>query len=439
MTTDLFEISEWSGEFFFPGSSNSRFHGRLAYSPESGIVLSYMLLDREVFRDSRVLHGVLETGDPCTLFGKLPFPINTTVRNGVASRNWKAAFPLMAIGGFLGEDETVTEIDFTLTTLQEFFYPSGFKDAVKFSSEVLYSVRVPFGVIEVGHSAQFTMLPREIEGIIYSHEPEALEKLSEAFSRVSSDYPEAFFSLKKDIEYRLIAKFDSPRSLEDAYQQILNISNLFSVMLYSPVFPESIQFRKSIDDSMITFDLYPSMVVDPRTTKLCKSGRSHFHMPITQRTISLDAVVEHWFREPERYSVIVSALQGETGFRDEHSTHGDLLLYATQLESICYSEGSKDRKYTYPLETYAGSRVQQRLLNAFAVSDLEEVGEALSDLRNEIAHVGRPRTRLTSLSLSTLVRVAQCLQLVVLDYILKQLGVPENTRQNYQEAFCPND
>lgn len=437
MTTNLFESSEWSGEFFFPDSYDSRFQGRLVYSPEGGVMLSYTLLDRDTFRDSPVLHGVLDSGDPCTLLGRLPFPANMAMRNGVTSRNWKAGFPFLAVGGFLGFQETVTEIDFTLTALQEFFYPAGFKDFIKYSADALFSVRVPFGVIDVGNAAQFTLLPREIEAMVYSHDPEALKKLSDAFERVGAEHPEAFFSVKKDIEYRLIAKFDSPHVIKDAYQQVLNISNLFSVLLYSPVYPESIQFRKTVGDTTTTLSLYPSMVVDPRTIDLCRATRSHFHMPITQGTIPLDEVVRCWFREPDRYSVLVSAMQGETGFRDQHSAHGDILLYATQLESISYSDGQKLRKYTHPLENFAGQRVQQCLLRAFALKDLESVGVAISDLRNEIAHVGRPRVWLARLGLSTLVKIGQCLQLIVLDNILKQLGVPDETRAKYQEAFCP--
>lgn len=438
--TELFSEARWVGEFFLPDSYEKRFSGEIHYSPEQGVVLSYTIIGHDVPLATEVLHGVLSSGEKCTLIGLFsPHRAGTTLRNYLTTRRGKAGFPCLAIGDHLADDEKVASINFTLTNLQEFFYPSGFKDFVKYSEKPLYLVDTPFGSMQVGTAATFGSLHSDIESHIYSPDPAALDELRLAFKSIVTKYPESAFMLKKDIAYRISLKFEPDVSIQDAYEHISSFSHLFALLVYNPVYPESIQLRKhGPDGQSIRIELYPSMALDPRTIKRSTQARVHWNMPITQSTVPLDSIVSAWLKAPKNNSPIVSSIQHETGFRTAHVAHGEIVLYATQLESISYVAGHKDKKYEYPLTTYGSQKLRDGLMKTFGVSSLEDVAVAIGGLRNEIAHVGRPKCWLETLSLEQLVRISQYLQLTIIGRMLAEIGVAADVIGTYQDSHSPD-
>ncbi|MBP6734926.1 MAG: hypothetical protein KA142_09615 [Chromatiaceae bacterium] len=68
--TELFTAKRWTGEFFLPDSYEKRFFGEIQYSPEEGVILSYTIAGHDVPAATEVLHGVLSSGDKCTLIGR---------------------------------------------------------------------------------------------------------------------------------------------------------------------------------------------------------------------------------------------------------------------------------------------------------------------------------------------------------------------------------
>lgn len=438
---ELFSEKQWNGEFFLPNSYEYRFSGEIHYSSEEGVILSYTITGHDVPAETEVLHGVLSTGDKCTLIGKFsPIHSGVTFRSGLTTRRGKKGFLFLAIGDFLTHDEQFAEIDFSLTNLQEFFYPSGFKDLIKYSEKPIYSVTTPFGEMQVGNTATFGFLHSDIASHIYSRDPAALDELSQAFKEIEAKYPQTFFMLKKDIAYRIFLKFAPTLTIREAYAHIVNFSNLFALLIYSPVYPESIHLRKpGANDHPIPIQIYPSMVLDPRTIRLSTQNHFHWHMPITQSTVPLDSIVANWLQAPQGYSPIVSSIQNETGFRNEHTVHGEVVLYTTQFESISYVAGIKDKKYEYPLAQYGCAKLCDGFTKTFGKSSLEEAAKALGDLRNEIAHVGRPKQWLTTLSLRELARISRYLQLTIIGYMLDNIGVPARAITSYQERYSPDE
>jgi len=134
MTAKLFEEWQWIGEFFVPDQYEKRFPGKISYSPEDGVILSYSITGNELPSESELIHGVLDTGDKCTLVGNFkPHRTGFAVRNGLSTRPGKVGFYCLAVGDFLEPKEVFADLNFSLTTLQEFFFPQGFKDNEKFS------------------------------------------------------------------------------------------------------------------------------------------------------------------------------------------------------------------------------------------------------------------------------------------------------------------
>ncbi|MDD2699995.1 MAG: hypothetical protein PHH36_02030 [Sideroxydans sp.] len=438
--SELFTEKRWTGEFFLPDSYEKRFCGEIHYSPEEGVILSYVITGHDVPAETEVLHGVLSSGDKCTLIGRFsPHHAGIALRNGLTTRPGKAGFLWLAVGDFLTHDEQFSDIDFSLTNLQEFFYPSGFKDFVKYSEKPIYSVNTPFGRMEVGNTATFGSLHSDIASHIYSRNPAALEELSLAFKEIENKHPDSYFLLKKDIAYRIFLKLAPETTIRDAYEHITSFSNLFALLIYSPVYPESIRLSKpGPDKHPIAIELYPSMVLDPRTIKLSTRDHFHWNMPITQSTVPLDSIVSTWFHAPQNHSPIVSSIQHETGFRNAHTAHGEIVLYATQFESISHVAGQKDKKYEYPLINYGNKKLRDGLMKTFGKTSLEETAVAVGDLRNEIAHVGRPKNWLATLSLGQLVRISQYLQLTIIGYLLANIGVPARAIATYQDKYSPD-
>ena len=437
---ELFTQNRWHGEFFIPNYYEKRFFGEINYSPEEGVILSYTITGNDVPEESEVLHGVLSTGDKCTLIGRFsPHRAGMTLRNGLATRPGKARFLFLALGDFLSHDEKFSNIDFTLTNLQEFFYPSGFKDFVKYADKPIYELNTSFGKMKISNNANFEFLGSDISTHIYSKDKEALDQLRLAFKEIDAKFAQSFFMLKKDISYRIFLEFDPKIFIFDTYKHLTSFSNLFALLFYSPVYPESIGLKKyGPDDNTITIKLYPSIVLDARTIKLSTRDHYHWHMPITHPNVSLDSVISNWLQAPHNHSPIISSIQHETGIWNEHEAYGDIVLYAAQFESISYSAGEKEKKYEFPLASFGSKKLHDGLMMIFGKSTLGDAAIAIGEIRNEIAHVGRPKRWLETLSLNQLVKISQHLKLTIVGYLLKNIGIPELLIFTYQDRYSPD-
>lgn len=436
----LFEERQWVGEFFVPGQYEKRFPGKIDYSIEDGVKLSYAITDKELPSESELVYGVLDTGDKCTLIGNFkPHRTGISVRNGLATRPGKVKFYFLAIGDFLEPDEIFVDIYFSLTTLQEFFCPQGFKNHEKFSDQPVFSLQTDYGLINIGNTGSFEFLDDDITAQIYSRDDDALERLSECYKSVRKEYPDSFFMLKKDIPYRIHIVLDAGLTMRGLYGRIKEIADLFSLLIYDPVYPDSVTLVKHTDTSdRIRIELYPSLVRDKRTIKFATRERFHFLMPITKAKIDLGAVVKSWLGLYKKFSTIISSIQNETGFRDEHSLHGEIVLYAAQFESISHSSKVDGKqKYEYPLTTWGCKKITDGLGKLFSTQDIAATGQQIGDLRNEIAHVGRPKELLSKLEMHDLALVSQYMQLTIIGFILDSIGVSESIVRDYQECFCP--
>lgn len=77
MATKKYELTK---EYFFHGEfwhqlddNKGRFSARIEYSPYHGLILDYCISDSESPRTCKILYGVLNTGERCTLIGKFDF------------------------------------------------------------------------------------------------------------------------------------------------------------------------------------------------------------------------------------------------------------------------------------------------------------------------------------------------------------------------------
>lgn len=433
-----FSEREWNGEFFLPDHFENRFFGTVAFSPEKGVVLSYHITGHDLPGESEFLYGVLDTGEPCTLVGSFSSAHSGfSVKSGLSTRNGKAEFYFLVIGTFLGKGELFSEVSFSLTGMQEFFFPKGYKDLVKYSNEPLFTASTDYGQIVVGNNANFSMLGNDITAQIYNRNDEALADLKHAFEEIDSKYENSFFMLKKEISYMVTIKTNAGCKVEALYEHITDISNLFAILIYSPVCPEIIKLKHVDGDGHPhSSTVYPSMALEKRTADLCKRERSHFHMPITRSKVDLANAITSWLKQSQKFTTIVSSLQHETGFRNQHSVHGELVMYATQFESISHSAGvGNTSKYEYPVNQFGTDKIKNSLTRIFSSVGETAYGKGIGNLRNEIAHVGKPKTLLSTLTIRDMVDISHLLQITILGYVLDAIGINKNIIAEYQDKL----
>lgn len=435
---NLFDNAEWVGEFFLPNKYKQRFSGKIVYSPEKGVIFDYTIIGLEVPNEASVLHGVLNTGEKCSLIGRfIPADSGISLKQEISTRHGKCRFQYLIIGDLITHKDLFSSCNFTLTNMQDFFFPKGFKDLVKYSDKPLVNLITSNGELSVGNNATFGFLGKDITTQIFSKNTVALDELQKTFIAIQDKHPDAFFMLKKDITYRIKEKTKEGSDINDILTSILNISNLFAILTFNPVYPEQIQIMKREKDTALTLSVYPSIRLEHRTLELCRHSVSHFRLPIKNTNINLAEVLDVWIKRNKEFSTIVSRIQTETGFRDEHSLYGEIVLYATQFESISYYNGVKDKKYQYPIDTYGIPKISSGILKIFSSVGITDIGVGISDLRNEIAHVGRPKTMLKKMSIIDLIYISMYMHLVIVGYVLSELKIPIDVIKSYIDTFAP--
>lgn len=435
----LFSEQEWNGEFFLPDHDENMFFGKVTFSPGAGLMLSYRVLDIKTIPDSNLVYGILETGQKCTLIGQFSqIRSGQRIVNGLSSITGKNEFDFLILDEFVNEDEKYSEVMFSVTGMQEFFFPGGNKDLIKYSDKPLIQVATDFGQISVRMNAIFSRLGKDITSQIYNRNETALLELQNAFKEINNRHSDSYFMLKKDIASVFILKTKVESTIYELYKHIMDISNLFAILLYSPVYPQKIELIYRADTEYLSENVViPSLHLEAGTIGLCKQERSHFSLPITHSKIDLSTIISNWLRDPKQFSTIVSNIQHKTGFKDEHSLHGDLVLYATQLESISFSQKVKKRKYEYPVNEYGSEKVQAKLNEIFLGAGVKKLGEGIGDLRNEIAHVKRRKDLLSKLTMRNLLEISVILRLTILGFVLDSLGVDKKVISDYQDKHTP--
>lgn len=439
---DLFEEKSWIGEFFTPDDYENRFTGEIYYSSTNQVVLSYLMpMGKPKPKESKIVYGVLSTGDKCTLVGQFS-PKNTRLpelKNGLMFNRCNVGFSCLLIGDFLTEDEPIFDISFSLTHLQEFFFLKEWKNSVRYSDELLFSISTDYGKINIGNVATFDSLNHDdFFGLIYNKNKDALTELQNSFTQICEKYPNDFFKLKENIAYRIQLKIDKSASISNAYQHIMDITDLFALLLYSPVYPDNIQINKIIDNDLpITIKVYPSIFVNPASKTICLKDKSHFRLPITNEKVELPTIIPKWLELKEQYVTIISSIQNQTEYRTPHSLHGEIVVYATQLEDIATKDDApKKKKYEYSLKTYGSQKIKNGIDAIFKKKGFDDVGVAIATLRNNIAHTDNDKKLLNSLSWDELTDISDYLQLTVIGYILKKMEMNEDVISNYQNYFA---
>lgn len=363
-------------------------------------------------------------------------PRRLRATRGVRTFRGVQGFSLLAVRAHCSPESTFNELAVTYSRMQEFFFPTGFKEWEPFTTKIHASIPTPWGRIDIHNTGSFLRAAKSPEVHFHSDDPEALQALKVAFEEVSVQFPKARFQIKKDVGFMLRFVSDTPVPLKEFLRRVEAVGDLLAILLQQPVHPQSLHAmsRDGTNAPSQSADLYPSYPIDGDTLALATEPVfSHRDLAITGKAVNFPAIVAQWLEDPHRFETLTSAIQYERKSKTLDALHGDLVLYVSMLEAITRAEkGPHSQRYQYPLDKYAGEELRQRLLKLLNVGNTEEAGTRLSDLRGEIAHVGRPRNLLRKFGGGALLKLTRLLQLVVLTHLLESLGADEDQISRYQ-------
>ncbi|EIJ42650.1 hypothetical protein BegalDRAFT_1774 [Beggiatoa alba B18LD] len=395
---ELFKEQKWVGEFYVrklqPTSDEDeylRFLGEINFSPENGLTLYYSTSSM-LCKTKGVIYGILMTGERCSLIGgKLPELQFPTLRKGQMTHQGLISCSCLFINDHIEEDTTFHEVTFTVTNMQEFFIPQGYKNHVGFTKESLLKVDMDYEHISVGNYGSFLFLGKTL----YHRNSEALMELTNCLEQIQKKYSSEDFLVRNDMVYKVTLHFKQEENIKNIYKRITDIADLFAILMYKPVYPESIEISIRTTDSPhppLKVKVYPATIISPRTLELCLKERKHFDLPITARNIDLSKVMTKWLEILDKYSVVISNIQNDTPYFDRHFLYGSLVLYVAQLEAITIADNADHSiRFEYPITTYGTPKIKDKLSKLLATDSEKNLGQRISELRNQIAHVGKTK------------------------------------------------
>ncbi|MES3011024.1 MAG: hypothetical protein V4738_09580 [Pseudomonadota bacterium] len=440
---DLLKESNWIGTFFPPAEYAMRFSGKLEFTPGSGVLLRYLLTDegtttvRQSRKRDRYLHGVLDSGERCTLLEPRGGERTEQIRGAQHSQSGTESFGILVLGTHVDPSQKFESATITYSGMQEFFFPTGFKDWEKFSPHLNDTEPTDFGTASVFTTGSFGFLPKDPMALFHSSDPDALEALALAIDDVETRFPDQVLQIKKDIGYALHLTFQPSLELHEVCSLITELANLFALLTHKPVLPQRVALvPQSTPREHV--DIYLSLLRDRRTVDMCLTEGSHHDLPINARTVKLPKLIGKWLANSEHFRTVADSLQNQTSVANLHDLHGELVLNVALLESISVIAGkaSQREKYQYPINRYASHWITELLSKELDVQ-VSQIGGEVSNVRNEIAHFGRPRKLLSKLGMKGLYRVNAAIQLIVLGYVLRSVGVPVAAVEEYQYRFLP--
>ncbi|MFT2092537.1 hypothetical protein [Paraglaciecola sp. 2405UD69-4] len=430
--TDTFSIQ---GEFYPPENYEDRVSGRLHYDPYWGAKLNFVTKSEKI--DSPVLHGVLEDGSICTLFG--PFHIE----NGNRFRNRKLTIlsvdmvcTSLLFGEHIDLTKKFTSIDFKPLNMEGFFTnqanASGTKSRDRDFTEYEldnFRLKVTFNNKLKGISSLSANLYSDTE-----YAEQQLDKLDEHFNSLTYK-PELWIRL--GYESIISIEYDTEKLLSELIADICNICNFFAISIQRPVIAENITIEFQEGDNNHKIKVFPSEYIEESTLRIALSETPRNFGPVTLQKLDLGKVINNWFKLSFNTRTIVAQVQRKRELRSIDEVYGGIVVLATHLEDILNEDKKSNaniklKKYDYSLHKYGNEILRKKLIALIGDQKQKTLGERIGLLRGEIAHVGvRQRPITARLGIMDLIEVEHLLRIVVCAFLLSKSGVDSRCVDEY--------
>lgn len=423
--------------------------GEVSYSPENGVIFEYQSTSNVEPGIESVVYGSVapvagEDKAPviCTLRGRAVMSsTRISHENTEVKRRVTEGVSFVVFGVHEAKEATYKSIRFKLPYLHSFF--SSDSPELTFSSpEPLCTASTEQVSINISHANIFYLFKQPLHMIasqVTSGDPLAMEELTAAIDQVEQKFPRAFHR-RKSLSYTITINFSEQKPLKEAYDVVSWVAQLFTLLSRHPVIPDKIWINGGEGQSQKK--IYPSTLRRKETLQLASSPWRNCDLPINNREEPLYLYLGKWLDmyEQEKGSDLLESWQTMTGLTSLRETRGNIVLYATKFEQIAREDGvAYESRYQHPLDLYGSPELKKVLSSCFAPDkslSSRELGRTISELRNDIAHTGKP-PKWAHLSHFTLSRIVHCMELVIASYMLVKIGVSQNGVTQYLKKHTP--
>lgn len=430
----------WLGEFCSASSPEQKIPGLVRYSHSQGVSVRFLKQITSPWIQPSVLHGILETGEECTLLGPSCLPGGDPERyyshhEGATVVSGIIGYKYFVIGKHIDLSDTLGEVSFTFPDVGRF--ATGLDTFQQtHAGPLAYCDQTIMGRISVWRQDCGASMLNIKEAVISSNSA-AIERLCSAHDAIKKELG-AHFMKRLSSEYRIILEFTSEIPLHDACFSMQKLVDLFSVLLYSPIITADVIARKGSLGDRKALAVYISHTLDERTISIIQARSNTQSIPIQLSALQFADIVNTWAEECSKYATLVSGIQSRTGIKAVHEVQAEIILCCAFMESIKHEAGL-GKKYEDCLRNYACSGLQEKILAIFELDSIEKAGAAISEVRSDIVHFKGSRKWINKMPLAIACQLSQYLELTVLGYLLERLGVERKLIDEYQilqaEAF----
>jgi hypothetical protein len=428
------ESHEWVGSFRHPNSS-SQITGKLTYRPEAGVRLQGFVPFGKHDGKGDVLHGVLDDGQPCTLYANIDVnKSGFSFNRGVTLHKGTWGVRSCVFGHHFDQTDLFDGLDLQLTNFQDFFVPTGQEDRVPWLGEPTIQVAHDDITVEISQAGNFSFFGlQEAQSLIHSQDPELSDALKKAVAGVYAEHTEKLAFIRKDFHFFLRVRAKNGINLERGKEVIYSLRLLFSLLMFRALMPQHISVLAT-DSKSGKYHSFPFLCgfggMNSDTLPRFAERVDFFNLPFNSNSIDLGVAIQNWLQLSSAYELFASKIANDDGWRDRYKTQTEFVLQLAQIEAIGDELNIPYRgRYVATIDRCAGRDVSEdvaRLLEIEVNENMgDNLGKRLSDLRGEIAHFSKRKTLLPKY-MSALFGVCRLLDVVIASHIVRRLGASES-------------
>lgn len=433
-----FESYDWLGLFWLPGDTKDTFSGRVTYSPELGVKLEVVIAFKQQRKSSEIIHGVLSNGDPCTLFCYFNQKHLGIVIGGAPIHKGVLPCSGIVLGAHIQPEHKFNGLWVDFTGFDEFCHPTGRTDTLPFKQGGVQKTEGNSVSVNLYHKAGFAMWAN-FETLFHSWNEEQMEDLREFFVKLEAKYPKDVLLARKSISWALEIKFKEGFECAALYEKLSSLERFLSLLVHMPVRRKEVSlFGRDDTGKLVPLPILFSLFdIDSKKVKTLLDGQPSGQLPFTATAIDFSGACVKWL-EGEGDTYLLPALVATNfGSYARHQLYSDIVILLTEVEGVSKNLGSTKRAeiYVRAFQQYAPFELLSEMKKISGKSEVDGLAEFLSDLRAEIAHVGKKRTILQRTNSHDLLVLMRCLRMIVAAHILTSLGVAAHSVFQYQRVF----
>lgn len=394
---NIFESFEYLGEFWFAKRSQYKFPGNFKYSPEGGIKIEFIstlknLSIERLIKEDFVLFGCVKELGNITIFPRDLVNLSITWGNKgkdtYITERGTICSELAIIGHhFKNKKETVfSSCSFTFNHLDSFCSPNPMLEKHEKDNTLLASNLEKFN-LNLKQTITYSPSLRQVSDLIFLQNDKIRNEIDSAVSKILKKHKISGLDQKERVCYYFTIKSKRNRlaSTKEYFDILFKAKNLFSHLLWRPLFPTNISFCKNKKSYSAILSLHLSKA----QFQSVKSEADFHFLPTNIHNIkkNFNQILQYWIKYSDwefntPYETITDHIL------DIYDPVSHYLLFIISIERW-QIEQQKPHNSCYDdfINTYASDESKDLLLSLLPVDiNRNEIGQALGKIRDIILH-----------------------------------------------------